>query len=243
MLIFFENRHVLMSHMPKNCKIAEIGVREGHNAKWLLKTNPEKLHLIDPWTHTDDEEYVSDYHANAEQAAQDKRFAGVNEYFKNEIESGQVIVHRQTSTEALQEFPDEYFDWVFLDAMHYYNAVYDDIINLLPKLKKDGVIIGHDFCEHEKAAQYNFGVIGAVNAIIKRTESQLFGINIHLPCDDSNIFPCFFLSKEKDGALSKRIIESLVTKKLDFLEIPEELAWTFSYKKLHDRWYPSFSHD
>lgn len=42
---------------------------------------------------------------------------------------------------------DNYYDLIYLDGDHSYAGVKYDIINLLPKLKINGYICGHDYCE------------------------------------------------------------------------------------------------
>jgi hypothetical protein len=50
------------------------------------------------------------------------------------------------SLEAAELFPDEYFDLVFLDGPdHHKSAVVADIQAWLPKVKKEGILAGHDF--------------------------------------------------------------------------------------------------
>lgn len=68
------------------------------------------------------------------------------------------------SHEAVNEFPDEYFDLVYIDANHNYDFVYNDINMWLPKVKKNGYISGHDYKE-DNDTYY------AVNDIFRKTHS------------------------------------------------------------------------
>lgn len=49
------------------------------------------------------------------------------------------------SEEACKLFSDNYFDVIYIDAIHQYDPVKLDIINWLPKIKKYGFIAGHDY--------------------------------------------------------------------------------------------------
>lgn len=49
------------------------------------------------------------------------------------------------SWEAAKQFPDEYFDFILIDADHCYQPVKNDILNWFPKIKKSGVFAGHDW--------------------------------------------------------------------------------------------------
>ena len=49
------------------------------------------------------------------------------------------------STYIASLLPDEYFDMVYIDGDHCYQAVYDDLCAWYPKIKMGGVISGHDW--------------------------------------------------------------------------------------------------
>jgi hypothetical protein len=52
---------------------------------------------------------------------------------------------KSISWEAANLFEDNSVDFVFIDADHSYESVKKDIKNWLPKIKKNGIIAGHDF--------------------------------------------------------------------------------------------------
>jgi predicted O-methyltransferase YrrM len=52
---------------------------------------------------------------------------------------------RKNSLEAASQFEDESLDFVFIDASHEYEDVKKDIQTWLPKVKKNGVLAGHDY--------------------------------------------------------------------------------------------------
>jgi len=67
----------------------------------------------------------------------------------------------QDSALASNEFPDAYFDFVFIDANHTYESVLADIQGWKPKVKPGGWLAGHDhttsFPGVEKACKEVFG--------------------------------------------------------------------------------------
>jgi hypothetical protein len=80
-----------------------------------------------------------------------------------------VVFHRDHSQEAGEKFPDDFFDWVYVDANHTYQFVVRDLRLYHRKVKPGGVLAGHDFCE--KFA----GVRKAVHEILNEGLCQLVG--------------------------------------------------------------------
>lgn len=58
---------------------------------------------------------------------------------------GRVSIIRDWTTKAAQQVPDESLDFVFIDADHSYEAVKADIAAWTPKIKKLGLLAGHDY--------------------------------------------------------------------------------------------------
>lgn len=52
---------------------------------------------------------------------------------------------RMTSMEAVKKFQDESIDFVFIDGSHEYEDIKNDIVSWLPKVKKGGILAGHDY--------------------------------------------------------------------------------------------------
>lgn len=126
---------------------AEIGVDKGYHAKEIQETlNPKILFLIDPWNNymdMDSKEIIGEAH-----------YQLTLSLFKGATNIG---IMRNTSFEAVQAFPDKDLDFVYIDGEHTYEAVISDIVRWYPKVKKGGVLAGHDY--HETVP----GVVRAVN--------------------------------------------------------------------------------
>ena len=60
-------------------------------------------------------------------------------------------IHRMTSVEAAKEVEDGSIDIVFIDGLHTYEGVRDDLEAWVPKIKVGGIISGHDYacCKHK----------------------------------------------------------------------------------------------
>ena len=66
--------------------------------------------------------------------------------------------------QAMDLFPDEHFDLVYVDASHWYDDVINDIKTWLPKIKNGGYLAGHDYIE-------GIDVLYAVNDYFGKTHS------------------------------------------------------------------------
>jgi len=76
------------------------------------------------------------------------------------------------SDESYENFPNESINFLFIDADHHYEVVKRDIELWYPKIKKGGIISGHDYAEGGEC-----GVIPAVNEFfgqIKRMSSSVW---------------------------------------------------------------------
>jgi hypothetical protein len=146
------NRESLLNVLPKNAICAELGVDEGVFSEMILKqTIPQKLHLIDAWGDP------TRYHDGLKDLVRGK--------FKNEIEQKKVELNIGYSTTVLKEFPNQYFDWVYLDTDHTYKVTADELAILKDKVKPDGIIAGHDYIIGNWAGDCRYGVIEAVHEL------------------------------------------------------------------------------
>lgn len=116
MYLLQASRIALLDFLPKGGVVAEIGVAEGEFSRFILdRTIPRQLHLIDPWQFQDVANYADDPN-NLDQTTADDRFNAVKAKFSAETAAGQVTVHRDYSVQAAAQFPDGWFDWVFIDS-------------------------------------------------------------------------------------------------------------------------------
>jgi hypothetical protein len=70
------------------------------------------------------------------------------------------MIIKQDSVWAKDLFPNEYLDFVYIDAGHTYQEVMDDLTNWWDKCKSGGVFGGHDYgypsCPEVKKAVDDF---------------------------------------------------------------------------------------
>lgn len=144
------NTHTL-KYINEGDLCAEIGVWHGGFASKILECKPSKLHLIDPWKHQD----VIDRCYSIEQEKMDKIYDKVVKKFS---EFDNVTIHRRFSTDVC--FPKHYFDWIYIDADHSYDAVKKDLEFYYPLMKKGGYLCGDDYGLWSSNPKKGFGSDG-----------------------------------------------------------------------------------
>jgi len=127
---------------------AEVGVAGGKHAKQMLDAIPGlHLLLVDPY-----QEYF-----RYSQDLCDRRFARMQE----RLASYDKTVMRMTSLEASQQVENGSLDFVYIDGDHRFDSVMMDIILWAPKVRKSGIVAGHDYYHF-----YQSGVVDAVRAYV-----------------------------------------------------------------------------
>lgn len=151
----------------------EIGVLRGEYSQILCHAIPNlKLKMVDPWTR------FSRRHSQ-------QRMEYFMERAKKKTIGFDVELIRKGSLEAVKDVPDNYLDFVYIDQMHEFDPVMMDLIQWNPKVKRGGIISGHDYSN----VYYQFGVIHAVNA-------YTYAHNIHhWYVTDKDVNPSFFWVK------------------------------------------------
>lgn len=125
----------LVKHIQNPLGI-EIGTAEGYTTLHLLQSIPTlTLYGIDPYSDYEDWDGRSINNSDA-------GYVHILEKTKNYNNYHHI---RATSDEAALDLADESFDFIFIDGLHTYDQVLADCKNYYPKLKKNGLFIGHDY--------------------------------------------------------------------------------------------------
>lgn len=140
---------------------AEIGVSDGYNARRILDLlNIKKLYLIDPYlpyTTGAGVIYGTTIMQKKKGLAQQLTCARTNK----------AVLIEQTSEEAAKKIKEP-LDFCYIDGDHSYQACKLDIETYYPKIRRGGVLGGHDFFG---------GFLGVVEAVIEFTEKHAY--NLH----------------------------------------------------------------
>lgn len=151
----------ILSRLGDNPVGVEVGVFAGQLSMILLQKPDLKLYMVDSWAISEpDSDYAKsgDFHSSLTQAQQDEYCEYTKSITSQFGERANVI--RKTSIKAAKDIPDHSLDFVFIDADHSYNGCKADIQAWLPKVKKGGLLSGHDY---ENTSYPCFGVEKAVD--------------------------------------------------------------------------------
>lgn len=139
-------------------KGAEIGVHEGSYSRTLLKSIPGlHLTLVDLW-----ESYpgYKDFQKNNLHEAKKKTLANVKGF--------NYTVIQDWSDKAADQVEDESLDFIFIDGNHAYEWVVWDMYKWIPKVRKGGIIYGHDYDDYSNhSRRFEMNVMNAVDGWMK----------------------------------------------------------------------------
>lgn len=132
---------------------AEIGVYRGEFTEVLCKGGLN-VYAIDPWI------MYSDYFERVPVDSYPEACERLAPY-KN------CKIIKETSMDALKLFRDRSLDWVYIDGNHSFAYVAQDLYFWSKKVKKGGVISGHDYYLHKSQNPLKMNVKQVVDAFVQ----------------------------------------------------------------------------
>lgn len=153
-----ENRIELLRLLPHHAICAEIGIEKGdYSQKIISITQPRKFHLID----------IS------------QKFIDATKIKFSHIQDSELEFHVGNSTDVIREFPNHYFDWVYLDTDHTYHTVKSELEAARLKVKLSGLIVLNDYIFYDHLVKSKYGVIEAVNEFCNRYNYEIVYFALH----------------------------------------------------------------
>lgn len=156
-----------------NCeKVCEIGVWDGYNFDLMVRHNPKLAVAVDAWI--DDGVLSRNIPIRRNVGCSQAQLNEKYETFKNGIGNKPFVqIHRGYSTEVVKQFEDNYFDFIYIDADHTYEACLQDIKDWYPKVKSGKFLFGDDY-RTLTFRGVKFGVIEAVNKFAKDNNIKFY---------------------------------------------------------------------
>ena len=139
----FSSREKILEVLPKNGICAELGTANGVLSHQILDINkPKKLILVD--------------------IVLQKELP---------IEPDVVESIEGDSVEVMNQFEDNYFDWIFIDTEHTEEQTNKELQVCKNKIKHDGYIALHDYIRYIRVDdKNNYGVVDSVNRFLKENQ-------------------------------------------------------------------------
>lgn len=151
---------------------AEIGVWQGNTSYKLLDAFGDLfLYMFDTWGSkpaSDDWKFTGDPLAYQPPEVWQK-VKELAEHVQIAFQ-GRCSIQERPSTDIPVMIEDGMLDFAFIDADHSLAAVRADIAAWWPKIKKGGILSGHDYLTEDESLQFHccFGVIEAVDEFVAR---------------------------------------------------------------------------
>jgi predicted O-methyltransferase YrrM len=155
----------MVRKFPSGSTFVEIGSWKGKSAAYMAVeiANSQKnieFYCVDTWE-------GSIEHQN------NKEIKNLYDTFLSNIKPCKEYIQpiRSNSLDAINLFENETIDFIFLDASHEYTDIKSDIINWLPKIRKNGILAGHD---------YQMCFNGVIKAVLETLPK--YAVDVHQKC-------------------------------------------------------------
>jgi len=146
----------------------EVGVERGYYSGVLAKVNPQmKIYGIDPWESLE----ICKNNSPQRRTENHRSQAQINMFYEEArvrlapYPNYEII--KEYSIDAVKRFKDESLDFVYIDANHEYLFVLDDISMWSKKIRKGGIISGHDYYNTAGSSKFQLNVKQAVNDYVQ----------------------------------------------------------------------------
>jgi len=179
----FATREDMLARLgiPTGGTLVEVGVALGDFSEFMIQTlQPSRFIAIDTfqmhlypehWGRPSTQIFKGKTHAEFYQAR-----------FNHER---RVELHVGISHITLEQFQDHSFDLIYVDAGHDYDSVATDAMVAARKVKPSGALVFNDYTLFDPFLNAPYGVVPAVNELIRRGEWQVVGFALqrHMFCD------------------------------------------------------------
>lgn len=114
----------------------EVGVFRGRNARQMFRDIPGlKLYAVEPFAHD----------AYSTRPREQERYERNRRETYERLKGRDVIMIEKFSEDAVRDIPYDSLDFVYIDADHSYDYVMLDIILWARRVRKGGIVSGHDY--------------------------------------------------------------------------------------------------
>jgi hypothetical protein len=174
------DRKQLIKHLSLKGLGIEIGVQSGDYAKMILEESELHLILLDSWRELVDYPDKGNVTTAQHLVLMNNTLKTLSEF------EGRFTLMRELSEVAVNFFKDDLFDFLYMDANHSEQFVYTELIRWWKKVKKGGVMAGHDYVNLTDEVN-DFGVKNAVDKFFENLDIKVNSVD--------NPFPTWYVFK------------------------------------------------
>lgn len=126
----------------------EVGVERGSYSEVLCKANPQMVFYgVDSWKFSKD----GNEKRKTQNSVSQKKCDEIYEKAKKRLALyPNYKIIKEYSIDAVEQFEDESLCFVYIDANHDYSFVLDDIKMWSKKVRKGGIVAGHDYYQNKR---------------------------------------------------------------------------------------------
>lgn len=141
-------------------RVCELGVFKGANFLEMIRHKPKVAVAVDNWKN-------AGVHTKNDTSYSPEELKKQFQEFQNLVRDYSFVkIVRDSTQNAAKLFPNNHFDFVYVDADSSSHETYRDLIAWYPKVKRSKFLAGHNYLK-------GFGVVEAVNRFTKEKKLQL----------------------------------------------------------------------
>lgn len=163
----------------------EIGVQRGFYSKVLCDANPQmKIYGVDPWESAENSKKNQPGKQTQNSTSQNTCDRIYKDAVKRLRPYSKYHILKEYSVDAAKRFEDESLDFVYIDGNHEDAFVLEDITIWSKKVRKGGIVAGHDYYDTIDTAKGQLHVKKVVNEYVvnnKITPLIVWGLRIAPP--------------------------------------------------------------
>ena len=174
----------------------EIGTEKGKNAQTMFEIIPNlNLYGVDAYKHHPQASHM--LHANLRNW-NDDWFRNCKNQCLKRMKGRNFTLLQGFSEDVVNKVEDNFLDFVYIDADHSYDMVMLDIIEWGRKLKKGGIMSGHDYYNDNETSKRRAKVTQAINDYTNMHGIKFYITDEHHALLLGDIYPSWFWVKLED---------------------------------------------
>ena len=171
--LFSDRAHLIRSLVhATNGRVAEIGVMSDELSKLIVSIlNPAKFVAFHSFAMYENPTFSE---ASPQEVLQEMKRL---DFHHDRFSDHSIALGEEPgpSNEHLSSYPDDYFDFIYIDGRHTYEKITQDATLALHKLKQEGIIVFSDYVMTDHIKNQPFGAVRAVNELVEKYNLHVAG--------------------------------------------------------------------